>query len=67
MRACPEKEWIDNATPEELLRRWRFAVEDPIFQGATGMYYAVAMSKMQKSLGSEFPALSKKVGWGKKE
>ena len=58
------KQWIDNASPEQLLRRWRFgASTDPITQGEVGEYFSKAFAKMQRELGSKFPALSKKVGW----
>jgi len=58
------KHWIDNASPEALLRRWRFGVStDPIVQGEVGEYFSKAFAKMRRELGSKFPALSKKVGW----
>jgi len=58
------KQWIGNASPEALLRRWRFGVStDPIVQGEVGEYFSKAFARMRRELGSKFPALSKKVGW----
>lgn len=40
------REWIDNASYEELLRKWRFApVGDPFFQGEMGQYYSKVMAE----------------------
>ena len=39
------KAWIDQATTEQLLGRWRFApAGDPYFQGALGDYFARVIS-----------------------
>jgi hypothetical protein len=60
------REWIDGATYEELLRRWRFAPAgaDAIFQGETGDYYSNAMDLKRAQLGpGEHAATSKRVGW----
>ena len=43
-----QKKWIDNASYEELLERWRFApvgVSNPLFQGDTGDYYSAVMKE----------------------
>lgn len=56
--------FIDNATPEELLRRWRFSENDPIFQGELGEKYARTIRKVRTEMGDEaWAKLSKKVGW----
>ena len=62
-----EKKWIDNATYEQLLKRWRFAsVADDIFQGDTGIYYAEVMAKRRAEVGvDEAAAVSKRIGWGR--
>jgi len=59
------KNWIDNASYEELLRKWRFApVGSPWFTGDIGNYYSEVMSK-GKLLISNADAVkaSKKLGW----
>lgn len=53
-----QKSWIDNASYDQLLEKWRFApVGDPFFQGDTGEYYSDVMRQkransnhMRKSL-----------------
>jgi len=48
------KDWIDNASYEDLLRRWRFApVGDLYFQGSIGDYYAEVMNKKKNELPHE--------------
>jgi len=60
-----QKEWIDNASYEALLRRWRFApVGDPMLQGDTGDYYSKVMSQRRAEVGDEeHTAASKRIGW----
>lgn len=60
-----QKSWIDNASYEELLRRWRFApVGDPMFQGAAGDYYQAKMLKKRREIGDkEHTRASKNIGW----
>ena len=58
------KAWIDNATPEEIMRKWRFAeAGSEIFQGEVGKHFAKTYGQMRSSLGRDFTALSKKIGW----
>lgn len=59
------KKWIDNASYEELLRRWRFApTGSPWFQGEIGRYYEQVMMKKKAEVGDEqHAAISKKIGW----
>lgn len=39
------KKWIDNASHEELLFKWKEAsLGDPFFQGEVGQYYSKVMS-----------------------
>ncbi len=60
-----QKEWIDNANYEALLRRNRFApLGDPIFQGDTGAYFLEVMSHKKALLSNENQvATSKRIGW----
>lgn len=56
------KQWIDDASYEELLRKWRFApAGDPYFQGETGTYYSNVMA--QKRMNVDHVAASKRIGW----
>ena len=59
------KHWIDNATYEELFRRWRFSqIGDCIFQGEIGTYYAKVLQKKRNEVGDkEHTRISKKIGW----
>ena len=60
-----QKEWIDNANYEALLRKWRFAATgDPFFQGDTGDYYSKAMAKQREAEGHDASVrASKNIGW----
>jgi hypothetical protein len=56
------KHWIDSASYETLLRKWRFApVGDPMFQGETGDYYTKVMREKRES--ADQAQASKNVGW----
>jgi len=59
------REWIDNASYEQLFSHWRFApVGDPFFQGAVGEYYAAEMGKRRKEVGgAKHTEISKSLGW----
>lgn len=59
------KEWIDNASYEDLLRRWRFAPSgSPFFQGEMGKYYEVIMARKRAEVGdAEHVRASKSIGW----
>lgn len=59
------KEWIDNASYEELLRKWRFEpIGSPWFQGELGKYFEDAFFKKRAELDdSKKVAASKSVGW----
>lgn len=60
-----DKKWIDNASYEQLLRRWRFRSFDEIFHGETGSYYAKVMAKKRKETGDNGVSASKRIGWDK--
>lgn len=59
------KKWIDNASYEQLLEKWRNApVGSPFFQGGTGEYYAQVMQEKRESMdNSEHVKASKNIGW----
>lgn len=57
-----DKDWIDNATYEQLLAHWRFApVGDRMFQDETGKYYVKVMEEKRRHVNAA--AASKRVGW----
>ena len=60
-----QKQWIDSADYENLLRLWRFAaVGDPMFQGDTGKYYSEVMNRKRVEVGNAaHVAASKSIGW----
>ena len=59
------KEWIDNASYTELLRRWRFAPAGSFwFQGEIGDYYQKVMGeRRRKMVPGEHIRASKEIGW----
>ena len=59
------KAWIDGATYEQLLGKWRFEpVGSPWFQGKMGDYYMAAMKrKRYETPQDEQVAASKRLGW----
>lgn len=62
------KTWIDNASYEEMLYRWRYMSTEensPWFQGDVGQYYAEVM--MRKRDADHYGAVlaSRRVGWKK--
>ena len=59
------KYWIDNASYESLLTRWRFASSGNLFfQGEVGDYYAKVMRCKREEVGdAEHTRVSKSIGW----
>ncbi len=59
------KKWIDNASYEQLLSKWRFApAGDPFFQDEIGNYYSEVMRKKKEECGPDAAVkASKKLGW----
>lgn len=59
------KAWIDNASYESLLKKWRFApAGDEFFQGEIGNYYSTVMFRKRDEVGnSEHVRASKSIGW----
>lgn len=61
-----DKNWIINASYYELLKRWRFAENDLIFQGASGQFYIDNMNYKKSNLSvKETVKISKIIGWDK--
>ena len=60
-----QKAWIDGASYEDLLSRWRFApIGSEWFQGETGAYYQHVMAERRKQVGdAEHVRASKSIGW----
>jgi len=56
--------WIDNASYEELLKKWRFALAgDPFFLRPMGDYYSRVMARRRKEVGpEEASSASKRIG-----
>lgn len=59
------KAWIDGASYEALLSKWRFApVGDSILSGDIGLYFSEVMKKRRSEISdAEAAAASKRVGW----
>ena len=59
------KDWIDKASYEQLLSKWRSApAGSPFFQGETGQYYSRVMAKKRENVGNaEHVRASKSIGW----
>ena len=59
-----QKKWIDEASYEDLLRKWRFAsVGEPMFQGDTGKYYSKVMNEQRSADPGGHVRASKSIGW----
>jgi len=60
-----QKDWIDTASYESLLRKVRFApIGDVMFQGSSGEYYGKVMDARRKEIGAAgHTATSKRIGW----
>ena len=61
------KAWIDNASYEALLSRWRFApAGDQFFAGEIGDYYSTVMARKRDEVGQAgHVSASKTIGWEK--
>ena len=59
-----QKRWIDSASYEDLLRKWRFApAGDPWFRDDTGDYYAKVMAQKRAADPEEGVRASKSIGF----
>jgi len=63
------KAWIDKATYEQLMAKWRFAPSgDLFFQGELGEYYRAKLDEKRKLLSNiELVKISKQIGWNNVE
>lgn len=59
--------WINEASLEELLRKWRFApVGDAMLQGDSGDHFCRVMKQKRNEVSAEeWSRISKAVGWEK--
>ena len=59
------KQWIDGASYQELLQKWRFApAGDPFFVGEVGDYYVAKLAEKHTEVGdAEHTRISKAIGW----
>ena len=57
--------WINAASLEDLLRKWRFEPPpSPLFMGRVGEHYKTIMAIRRDELGPDaWTAASNKVGW----
>jgi len=57
--------WIDQASYEQLLSKWRFSsAGSPWFQDQIGDYYAMVMRRREEEMSNdERVRASKNVGW----
>ncbi len=64
MTEAEMKKWIDEASYEDLLRRWRTEPSGtPFFQGEMGDYYAKVMARKRHEVGhAEAVRASKAIG-----
>lgn len=60
-------DWIDGASYQELLERWRFGrVGDPFFCGDVGEHFTKTLVKKRDEVGSAAASTaSKAIGWEK--
>ena len=65
MMSPEQKQYIDEASLETLLAKWRFApVGDPMLAGDTGDYYSARMKHLRSESAEDWTAASKRIGWG---
>ena len=59
------KTWIDHASYEQLLRKWRFApIGDLFFQPPVGEYFTNKLVEKREEVGDgEHVRASKTIGW----
>ena len=64
MTPAAMKAWIDQATTEQLLRKWRFAsAGDPFFQGEIGKHFSLVIGARRNADPEEWTRASKRIGW----
>jgi hypothetical protein len=58
--------WIDGASLEQLLSKWRFAPSgDPLLQGEVGEHFSKTMFAKRDADNAAWVAASKSIGWGR--
>jgi len=59
------EQWIDAATYEDLLRKWRYAPPgSPYLTGLVGEHFQRVMAEKRRAVGAaEAVAASKRIGW----
>ena len=61
-----QKRWIDNASPYQLLDKWRSApAGDPLLQGDVGQYFSKVMAEKRSVDPAGWVQASKGLGWGR--
>ena len=65
MTETEQKRWIDNASYEQLLFKWRFAPDGyKLFAGEMGLYFKEKMQEKKAELSHEEQVqASKNIGW----
>lgn len=64
MMTPEQKQWIDSADYETLLRLWRFApVGEPLLQGDAGQYYKEQLGVKRAAEPDGGVGASKRIGW----
>ena len=59
-----QKKWIDEATYEDLLLKWRHApIGDPMFQGQTSKYFSKVIKEKRLADPDAHVRASKSIGW----
>jgi hypothetical protein len=60
-----DKDWLENASYSDLLRRWRFApTSDPLVQDDAGIYFQQVLDRRRKEIGvDEHIRISKMIGF----
>jgi len=62
MNEIEMREWIDNASYESLLHKWRYGLAgDPFFKGDIGKYYSKKMAEMKEKVGHDAAVSASKL------
>ena len=58
--------WIDSASAEQVIRKFRFAgAGDPFFQGIVGWHFGKRMFALHNADPAEWSRVSFRVGWNR--
>jgi hypothetical protein len=58
-----QKQWIDDATYEQLLERWRFGADISWFQDECGEHYLTVMSRKRDEDPAGAVRACSRIGW----